>query len=120
MNEEKQIEEMALILKDVPPIEFPVGSRMQGKHIYSLKKFAEALYNADYRKQEWISVDERLPQKSGDYLTYHEHRSCGVLYYNADIKLWNVYYSDDVRNAIRSITHWMPLPKAPKMKGGAE
>lgn len=64
LEKEKQIEEMALILKDVPPIEFLVGSRMQGKHIYSLKKFAEALYNAGYRKQSENTIE--LPCKLGD------------------------------------------------------
>lgn len=76
------------------------------------------LYNAGYRKQSgWISVEERLPEKSGDYITYHEHGSCGVIYYNASIYLWNVYYFKDTQNAIRSVTHWMPLPEPPKMKG---
>ena len=75
-------------------------------------------YCFDFRG--WISVEDRLPEVSGDYLTFHEHGTRCVLYYNADIKLWNVYYSDDVHCAIRSITHWMPLPEAPKMKGGAE
>jgi hypothetical protein len=120
-NEEKQIEEMAEILKA-----YTKKNNIMASHVI-LECYAEELYSKNYRKQsestmsqvkqsEWISVEDRLPEKSGDYLTYHKHGSCGVIYYNADIKLWNVYYSDDVRNAIRSITHWMPLPEAPKMK----
>lgn len=74
---------------------------------------------ASYRKQSgWISVDERLPEESGTYITYHDHGNCGVIYYNASIHLWNVYYHEDKQNAIRSVTHWMPLPEPPDTKGG--
>ena len=66
------------------------------------------------RKSEWISVEDRLPEKSGDYITYHDHGHCGVIYYNASIHLWNVYYFEDTQNAIRSVTHWMPIPNPPK------
>ena len=89
---------------------------------YNAGKFdsMEQMKKQGFRKQsEWISVDDRLPEESGEYLTFHEHGSCGVIYYNSSIHLWNVYYFDDVRNAIRSVTHWMPIPEAPKMEGGA-
>lgn len=78
---------------------------------------AETVIIAGYRKQsvgEWISVEERLPEESGDYITYHNHGHCGVIYYNASIHLWNVYYFEYTQNAIRSVTHWMPLPEPPK------
>ena len=113
----EQIEEMRNIMEtdcDRPC----AGCELENEEHCFTHNCAIRIYNAGYRKQEWISVDERLPEKSGDYLTFHEHGSCGTIYYNAAIKLWNVYYVDDTRSAIRSITHWMPLPEAPKMKGG--
>ena len=64
MNEEKQIEEMAKVIASVPPIEFPIGSRLQGRHIYTTTKIAEHLYKADYRKQsegEWKSHKDFNP-----------------------------------------------------------
>lgn len=116
MSKDKQIEEMAL---DVHQLDFCMHlEEKECDATTCCHCTAEALYNAGYRKKEWISVDDRLPEESGEYLTFHEHGSCGVIYYNAAIHLWNVYYFDDVRNAIRSVTHWMPLPEAPK--GGAE
>ena len=57
MSREKQIEEMVNIIANVRPMVFSFGDRQQGRHIYALKSFAEALYNAGYRKQsegEWI------------------------------------------------------------------
>ncbi len=77
---------------------------------------ATYLFDRGYRKQEWISVEERLPETDGEYLTFN-----GLIYYllnfNASLRLWNVS-NDNVSTAIRDVTHWMPLPEPPKMKGG--
>ena len=74
---------------------------------------AKAIYNAGYRKQEWISVDDRLPKEGLRVLVWLK----GDNYTSIDtdrlsLKKW-------VRWG-RYVTHWMPLPEAPKMKGGAE
>lgn len=67
---------------------------------------AEALYNAGYRKQEWTSVDERLPEANG---------ACIVCRFDGYV--YKTFFSGTFS---KTITHWMPLPEAPKMKGGAE
>jgi hypothetical protein len=78
--------------------------------------YADALYNAGYRKQsEWISVDERLPEEGVRVLVWL--KGDGSQYTRTDtdrlsLKKW-------VRCG-RLVTHWMPLPEPPKMKGGAE
>ena len=69
------------------------------------------LHNAGYRKQEWISVDERLPEAYEDVL-YFNGQSVGVDFICSD-GTW----CDEVVHG-KPITHWMPLPEAPKMKGG--
>ena len=117
MSKEKQIEEMAIIIShsiqkwanDLPPISCPVYN-------------AENLYAAGYRKQsEWISVEERLPEENGRYLVcvnvshlaFTNLTIIAVMEYG---KKHGFYlYSED-----EPVTHWMPLPEAPKMKGGAE
>ena len=80
------------------------------------------LDKANYHKQEWISVDERLPEKSGDYLTYH-NGVISALMYSKRHKLFNAEDTLDEKfskaNCIE-VSHWMPLPEPPKMKGGAE
>lgn len=83
---------------------------------------AEALYNAGYRKQEWISVEERLPEKSGYYLICQKSPFwCEEIIQTAR---WHIS-SQRFRGAqagcfMDDVTHWMPLPEPPKMKGGAE
>lgn len=106
MNEEKQIEEMTDTIS---------ASRFHN----TSKRIAETLYNASYRKQsegEWVSVEEDgLPREDGEYLTFNR-LVYFVLEFNSSLQLWNVS-AWNVSTAIRDVTHWMPLPKPPKMKG---
>lgn len=55
--EEKAIEEMAKVIDEFTE---PLSARDIHKAEFS-EQFAEHLYNADYRKQKWISVEDRLP-----------------------------------------------------------
>ena len=73
---------------------------------------------AGYRKQEWISVDERLPEEDTRVLVYLNIPKTDAntyTFFDTDRILigkwirWNKF-----------VSHWMPLPEAPKMKGGAE
>lgn len=92
---------------------------------------AEKMVAKGYRKQsEWISVEERLPElEDGRNWGNHRPRSIRVLcvcqqrsgktfvkegYYElfSNKPCWRIPGSID------SVTHWMPLPKPPKMKGG--
>ena len=129
------------------------------------QSLAQALYNAGYRKQEWISVDERLPEenvyvliavgnsiqvariikgiseekrekmKNGELPDPEE--SCFAADKIITLRRSQLYRSGDVwgNNLVpyywkanggpmewfgQNITHWMPLPEPPKMKGGAE
>ena len=88
------------------------------KGCYEISK-SEMLYNAGYRKQEWISVDERLPEEKANCLVHYKHAYCdndgywaiGLTFYDGNKFVIGKEYK---------ITHWMPLPEPPKMKGGAE
>lgn len=61
---------------------------------------------ADVRPVRWIPVSERCPEKSGDYLVFDDCRNLYVNEWHCLLKKWQY---DDSR-----ITHWMPLPEAPK------
>lgn len=72
---------------------------------------------AGYRKQsEWISVEVKLPEKEGTYLTYTDKDKMIIdvfcIYPSHETKFWV--------GGNGEATHWMPLPEPPKMKGGAE
>ncbi len=70
---------------------------------------------------EWISVDERLPEESGYFLVYISRESEGFrvnAYYYCEDEMWE--NGDTMASSeYFGITHWMPLPEPPKMKGGA-
>ena len=116
-NKEKQIEEMAKVISDEGCIDIPDNECDSCDSCAVCK--AERLYNAGYRKQsEWISVEERLPEIT--------HPATPVLvctkqkllrtayYYKADIRSeFDGFYEHSSPCKI-DVTHWMPLPEAPK------
>lgn len=84
-------------------------------------KICEFTYFRDHKQSGWISVDERLPERSGEYLTCRCGDLMTVLRYSARHKLFNALDDRDKSYSecwAISVTHWMPLPDAPK--GGAE
>jgi hypothetical protein len=106
-------------------------------------RIAERLYNAGYRKQEWISIDDRLPEtkltnvkidsqdiESGKTMETEERMMnsselVAVLYEaHMDGKFGTFVGFDQFVDGrwfyTDTVTHWMPLPEPPKMKGGAE
>ena len=83
-------------------------------------------------EEKWISVDERLPVNIGSYLVVvklkypwkkeWEYDVDAAVYNpleNGYIDHWNTW-NDWNEGQECHITHWMPLPELPKMKGGAE
>ena len=126
MSKEKQIEEMARemchLSAECKTCQI-CNERYHGDDddLCYFKCVAKEIINHGYRKQEWISVDERLPEESGIYLAYSYQGNRLVLDYSARHKLFNSFDSYSTEQAevfAIGVTHWMPLPEAPK--GGEE
>ena len=117
MSKEKQIEEMAKIFCGMKN---GCDGCMWVKAHCNERSYAEEIYNAGYRKQsEWISVEERLPETSDKVLVYCSN---GQIYPAKCIRVPGLefWFEETCDHCCHSITHWMPLPEAPKMKGGEE
>jgi hypothetical protein len=56
----------------------------------------------------WISVEDELPKKYDSYLTCTSGNVIEITHYNIDG--WHTESRGEV-------THWMPLPQAPKIGG---
>lgn len=98
--------------------------------IYTMD-IAKVLYHQEgYRKQsEWISVDERLPDceygsETEALLFRLKTGSVEAGYFGTGgrfrDKYFRCYHHANEGWDAKDVTHWMPLPEPPKMKGGAE
>ncbi len=64
-------------------------------------------------QMKWISVKERLPDKSDYYLAFTDTCVIGVLPFSAQYRLFNAFDGDGTKHHI-PVTHWMSLPEPPK------
>ena len=63
--------------------------------------------------QEWISVDDRLPEEKVNCIVHYQHAYCdndgyweiGICFYDGEKFQINPAYK---------VTHWMPIPHPPK------
>ena len=95
---------------------------------YGNGDIAEKLISNGVTVQEWISVDDRLPEESGLYITF----GCTAVpvrwLHNFDkdmgkFGVWWDYDTDGKKHPryrfieAEDITHWMPLPPEPRKEG---
>jgi hypothetical protein len=117
MSKEKQIEEMWNIITTDCDNEC-VGCEFENDNWCFTHRVINDLYNAGYRKQsEWISVYERLPEVDKNVLVITVHGSFKVARCNIYKNGTEVIWATNDGLGERAITHWMPLPEPPKMKG---
>ena len=75
--------------------------------------------------QGWISVDDRLPDQSGNYIVCCDDSFCSYgegIWYSSDVVVVSEYYEGSwiwyeggTEWSLENIvTHWMPLPLPPK------
>lgn len=160
MKDEKQIEEMARdifeprVAIDGIDIAFAAVHGADRDAENHFMRIARHLYEKCWRKQEWISVEDRLPENGvhcilccdmkridgthSQYVCdgYHAEKykilagyvddDCVTEYNEEDdeyylkegwyevIKNWDDYNSIVIDD---TVTHWMPMPEPPKMKG---
>ena len=95
-----------------------------------IKRIADHLISNGVTVQEWISVDDRLPERDGAYLTavkhFGKHKGININSFAKDGKtvdeyelagqkyVWYFYDSEYGYVSTDSVTHWMPLPQPPK------
>ena len=84
----------------------------------AMMQLADYLIANGVTVQEWISVDDRLPEPFTPVLVYR--KSFGTLppYISIDkMVLWNAntqVWTDEIKTWKAVTTHWMPLPEPPK------
>ena len=81
--------------------------------LYPACELADYLLSNGVTVQEWISVDDRLPEDDSDVLAYLQIDQEGRIYpANYAQGVW----FDCIFNtpATGTTTHWMPIPEPPK------
>ena len=78
------------------------------ERVVDLNKTSKQLEAA---QPKWISVEERLPEPDKNVLTLKNRKCVRIGYYSEDCEEWVI---NDMVAYDEDITHWMPLPKAPK------
>ena len=77
------------------------------------KKIADYLITHGVTVQEWIPVDEMLPEEKVNCIVHYKHAYCdnddywaiGICFYDGEKFQMDWSYK---------VTNWMPLPKPPK------
>ena len=80
---------------------------------YSFEDVADHLIANGVTVQEWISVDDRLPEEKVDCIVHYKHAYCnndgywaiGFCFYDGEKFRIDLAYK---------VTHWMPMPEPPK------
>jgi hypothetical protein len=91
----------------------------QMKPLLEQAKEMEKQQIVDNSKNNWISVNDRLPEESGRYLGYLTELKCLGNSYSTINVAFNTNHKDSTAwtehgEVLQYITHWMPLPDAPK------
>ena len=77
------------------------------------KKIADYLIRHGVTVQEWVSVDDRLPEEKANCIVYYQHAYCD----NDDYWAIGMCFYDGEKFRVDpayKVTHWMPLPQPPK------
>lgn len=85
---------------------------------FSNNYIAEKLIANGVTVQEWISVDDRLPEE-GEYVLcvlkgFNYGGKIQVCKFVPADKFKDKPYFENFRNGFPSVTHWMPIPQPPK------
>ena len=83
-----------------------------------IEAVADYLLDSGVTVQEWISVDDRLPEE-GEYVLcvlkgFNYGGKIQVCKFVPADKFKDKPYFEHFRNGFPSVTHWMPLPEPPK------
>lgn len=92
-----------------------------GRELQFYKDVIAMLGQSNQNQSDWISVEDRLPTK------HLQNCICNYVFKtNFDMNFQQILYWDAFEQRFQhegddmKVTHWMPLPEAPKMKGGEE
>lgn len=118
MTREQQMQDMmtAAFWRDIEE-----GNQPDNRDAIEIAKTYERAYQQGWRDADqhphWIPVEERKPpiayhdDLSENHLVVDSDGELLIAYYDAKNELW---FSVDSNPKIYDVTHWMPMPQAPR------
>lgn len=105
------------ITANLPSVLMNYCNRFNSKQLESITEMIYELENsiesADVQPvNQWISIDERLPQDGEEALVYAGNRGVMIGLYDSVLQVWLDYECCGLK-----VTHWQPLPEPPKKEG---
>ena len=104
-----------------------IGVKKQSNRLTLMQDAADAIEELLAAAPKWISVEDEPPKENGRYLvrykrdanlgdeeTVHEDEIRIMRFFVDDGWRYPIICNDHVRLVNEEVTHWMPLPKAPK------
>lgn len=70
---------------------------------------------SEYKFTDWLSIDDQLPENNDHCLVFENHEIYLGWYDVADESFYMVRYGRDDNIKLDRATHWMILPKPPKI-----
>lgn len=66
----------------------------------------------------WISVEDRLPERTGEYLTWMTWGKITMLPFYIETQAWNVPWEDEASRKceITGVSFWRELPEPPEVE----
>lgn len=106
MSEQEKINKMAA---DICLVKHNCNDVCNPINTCNALKYARRAYEAGYRQQAWISVEERLPEECTHVIVHDEDGTVGEAFHSI-----SDHFEWVANEKIAFVTHWMPLPEPPK------
>lgn len=81
---------------------------------YFTERIADRLIANGVTMQEWISVSKRLPEEMEWVLCTGVDNEVHILRYDYIMDDWDIHNRPNSCHGKGFVTHWMPMPEAPK------
>ena len=110
-------------------LENSFAKQYEKRYLLTAPHTAQDLIENGVTVQEWISVDDRLPEDSGCYLVVYRDKYNGSISIAFDMYVkcnvgewWESEFACDITKQFlwatrlqdQEVTHWMPFPHPPK------
>ena len=107
-------ERLVELLCNLPTPEFVIGTRRAGKRLITAGFIADHLIANGVTVQEWIPVDDRLPEPFVPVLVQMPGEEPFPTVREGFISNDGVWQSAMFRREPGEVTHWKPMPQPPK------